>query len=184
MPLSGGTITGSLTINTDLKLSNNRIMGVGGSTDFYIWNGSGGILSRADSGFHVKNNNNTAYVGIAASDFVKASSIKVKENIKDITDEETKKILDINIVSFDYKKNFGNQKNNYGVIAEEVQKILPYAVFIPDNYNESEFDESKGTNQPILSVDYSKFVPHLIKMTQIQQSKINKLEERLSKLEK
>ena len=112
---------------------------------------------------------------IKASAFNQTSSMKIKENIVDITEEEASKILDVNVVSFDYKENFGGMKDNYGVIAEQVVDVIPYAVSIPEGYNESEFDEGKGINQPIPSVDYSKFVPYLIKMIQIQQKQIEEL---------
>ena len=45
-------------------------------------------------------------------------------------------------------------------------------VTIPEDYDESEFDESKGCNNKVLTIDYSKFVPYLIKMVQIQQKEI------------
>lgn len=100
-----------------------------------------------------------------------ASSIAYKENINPMTDEEARKILDVSIYSFDYKEECGGEKNQFGVIAEEAVKQIPFAV----NMAKSEHGKT--------SVDYWKFVPHLIKTVQLQEDKIKSLEERISKLE-
>lgn len=107
------------------------------------------------------------------------SSKSYKENIVPITDEEAKKILDVNIYSFDYKEGFGD-KGQYGVIAEEVIKQIPYAVEMPSE-DELLNDDVKP---PLVTVDYRKFVPHLIKTVQMQEEKINELETKIKNLEK
>ena len=40
-----------------------------------------------------------------------SSSRKIKENIKPMLLEEAKKILDLEIISFDYKESFSGEKN-------------------------------------------------------------------------
>lgn len=119
---------------------------------------------------------------VQASAFSQQSSKFTKEHIESITDDEALKLLELRPVSFDYKKNFGGTKGQYGLIAEEVLEVIPHCVQVPENYNEDNFDESKGINQPILSLDYSKLVPHLIKMVQIQQKEINELKEQIGGL--
>jgi len=111
---------------------------------------------------------------ILASAFTVNSSKLIKDNVKKMTDSEAKKILEIDAVSFDFKDGFGD-KNQFGVIAEDVENTIPFAVTTPQNYDESTFDISKGANQPIKSVDYSKFIPYLIRMIQIQQKEIDEL---------
>lgn len=128
-----------------------------------------------------RNTNGTAYVDVKGLKFVENSSKLVKDNIKDMTDEEANKILDVRIVDFDYKKEFGGQKGQHGVIAEEVNNVIPSVVSVSDEYDESKFDLSKGIEQPILSVAYSHFVPYLIKEVQILNDRINELEKKLSK---
>lgn len=128
-----------------------------------------------------RNTNGTAYVDVKGLKFVENSSKLVKDNIKDMTDEEANKILDVRIVDFDYKKEFGGQKGQHGVIAEEVKNVIPSVVSVPDGYDESNFDLSKGIEQPILSVAYSHFVPYLIKEVQILNDRINELEKKLNK---
>ena len=128
-----------------------------------------------------RNTNGTAYVDVKGLKFVENSSKLVKDNIKNMTDEEANKILDVRIVDFDYKKEFGGQNGQHGVIAEEVKEIIPSVVSIPDGYDESKFDLSKGIEQPILSVAYSHFVPYLIKEVQILNDRINELEKKVNK---
>jgi hypothetical protein len=110
---------------------------------------------------------------LQAAAFSVQSSIHVKDNISSITDEDAKRVLELNPVKFDYK--FGD-KNQRGLIAEEVLGIMPEMVTIPDGYKD--FDPDKPWRTP--SIDYSKFVPYLIKMIQIQQTEIDALKERLN----
>ena len=102
---------------------------------------------------------------LVAGAFTQASSITVKKNIVDITDVEAQKLLRLRPVSFDYKEGATNQR---GLIAEEVMEIYPEMVCVPE----------EGTDG-VLSIDYSKFVPYLIKMIQIQQSEIDELKRKV-----
>lgn len=107
---------------------------------------------------------------LRAAAFSVQSSKYVKENIIDISDAEAKKLLDLRPVSFDYKidKNHSNQR---GLIAEEVLEVMPEMVILPKDY--AGYDENHPEIVP--SIDYSKFVPYLIKMIQIQQKEIDDL---------
>lgn len=100
-----------------------------------------------------------------------SSSRRYKENIQPITEDEAKKILDVNIVSFDYidKESYGDRTadGRYGVIAEELNEIIPSAVLYDSDW------------QPD-AVDYSALVPHLIKMVQMQQKEIEFLKNKLN----
>lgn len=97
------------------------------------------------------------------------SSRHVKENIKNMSIQEAEKILNINIVDFDY---LNGQKNQHGIIAEDLYKILPDCVNMPGNYDEDNVEIEKTImNTP--SIDYLKLIPYLIKMLQIQQKQIN-----------
>lgn len=120
---------------------------------------------------------NSGFKPMTASAFNVSSSRKVKENIEPITDEEAYKLLDVTPVSFDYISEIGGAKNQFGVIAEEVNDILPFVVSIPEDYKE---DDGNYMNVP--SVDYSKFIPHLIKLVQIQEQKINELQQEILEL--
>lgn len=121
-----------------------------------------------------------AYAPVNASAFNVTSSKLAKENIKPMSSDEAKKILDINVVDFDYKDFVGGKSGNHGVIAEEVLDIIPYCVTVPPGYSDEIFDPKKGVKNKMLSVDYSKFVPYLIRMVQIQNQLISEIKEQIS----
>lgn len=110
---------------------------------------------------------NGAFYG---SSFNNTSSYLVKENINTISNDLAKKLLLTRPVTFDYKKNKGGLKNQFGLIAEELEEIIPELVNQPETENDYK------------SIDYSKFVPLLIKLAQNQQDEINNLKEQLQKL--
>lgn len=147
--------------------------------------GTGGALRLlTNTSVECTNTNRTAYMPVRGLSFTNPSSRLVKENIQDMSEEEARKILDVRIVDFDYKEAFGGQKDQEGVIAEELLELFPHAVTVPDGYDEKNFDESKGLENRIMSVDYAKLVSPLIKLVQMQQSQIDILQTRVSALEK
>jgi len=105
---------------------------------------------------------------VQATDFVRSSSKYVKKNIEAVSEDDAKKVLELNPVTFDY---INGAKDQCGLIAEEVLDVLPNVVTIPKGY--TEFDPKNPTNTP--SIDYSKLVPYLIKMIQMQQAEIDEL---------
>lgn len=123
----------------------------------------------------------SSYATVYGASFTNPSSKLVKKNVADLSKEEAKKILQLTPVSFDYIKEFGGDKDQRGLIAEDVLNIIPSCVQIPDGYSEEEFDASKGIKNKVLAIDYSKLVPYLIKMVQIQQEEIEKLKEAMNK---
>jgi len=147
--------------------------------------GSGGALRLlTNTTVECTNTNRTAYVAVRGLSFTNPSSRLIKENIRDMTEDEARKILGVRIVDFDYKEAFGGQKDQEGVIAEELLELFPHAVTVPYGYDETNFDESKGLENQIMSVDYAKLVSPLIKLVQMQQSQIDILQTRVSALEK
>ena len=100
-----------------------------------------------------------------------------------MTEEDGQKILDLNPVHFDFKELFGGKKDNIGLIAEEALEVIPEIVNVPEDYDESEFDESKGLNNKLLTVDYVKLTPYLVKLCQNQQKQIDELTKRIEALE-
>lgn len=116
-----------------------------------------------------------AYTAVYGASFTNPSSRLVKKNIINMSEEEAKKILLLNPVDFDYIKEFGGEKNQRGLIAEDVLNIIPFCVTVPDDYDEAAFNPEKGLANALLGIDYSKLVPYLVKMIQIQQKQIDKL---------
>lgn len=100
------------------------------------------------------------YAGITT-----ASDKKLKENIESTPVKALDKIKDLNLVAFDYIKDKTHEE--IGLIAQEVQNIIPSAVL--DDGNDS-----------YLSIQYSKFVPYLIKAIQELNQKIEKMEKTIA----
>ncbi|MEG1550529.1 MAG: hypothetical protein RR395_08905, partial [Ruthenibacterium sp.] len=70
------------------------------------------------------------------------------------------------VVQYDY---IAGEKNQFGVIAEDVAKIQQQGVY---------FDAANAPD----AVDYSKFVPQLIALCQAQQKQIDALQVRVNAL--
>lgn len=105
---------------------------------------------------------------VYATGFVNTSSIRYKTNIEDMTDDRALKLLEMRPVSYDYidqKKG----KDQLGLIAEEVSALEQYPVYY-DKYNRPD------------GLDYSRFVPQLIKLCQIQQKQIDTLSKKIASM--
>ena len=95
------------------------------------------------------------------------SSRKTKENIEPMTEDEAKKILELEAVSFDYiNKAYGTNKR--GFIAEDVEKVLPNLV-------------TPETETRPMSLDYLEIIPYLQAVIKDQQKRIEALEEKINK---
>ena len=123
--------------------------------------------------FYISNGSNSARAAIYASAFIQQSSGRIKTNIVDLSEEEAKKVLDLRPVSYDYISEV-EQKGCTGLIAEEVAKILPNTVIGNVDCSDNDIEEIKK-----IGIDYSKFVPYLIKLIQIQEKRIVELEKNL-----
>ncbi|MCY1662913.1 tail fiber domain-containing protein [Chryseobacterium sp. SL1] len=95
-----------------------------------------------------------------------SSDIRLKQ---DIVKEENSlsKILQLNGYSYRFKKNANDPHKEYGVIAQEVLKVLPEAVFT----------DKDG----FYSVSYSSLIPILINAIKEQQIQIDELKELIKK---
>jgi hypothetical protein len=110
-----------------------------------------------------------------------ASDKRLKTNIKNIPDA-LGKVLSINGVFFDWditecdKWGFKPPKEDVGVLAQEVQAVLPEAV----KWAPFDRDPLKGPNsvsgKDYLTVQYEKVVPLLIEAIKELNAKIEKLE--------
>lgn len=101
------------------------------------------------------------YAGITT-----ASDKKLKENIESTPVRALDKINALNLVAFDYIKDKTHEE--IGLIAQEVLNIIPSSV---EKYE----DEDNH-----LTINYSKFVPYLIKAIQELNQKIEKIEKTIS----
>lgn len=153
---------------------------VGAGSNIYgrllVQNDGGDMYLATNGAFYVSNGNNSARAPIYASAFTQSSSRRVKKNIEDMTDEEAKKLLHVEVKSYDYI-NPDMPDGCFGCIAEDMAKIIPSCV----NGDVDCADDDAAAIQGI-GIDYSKLVPHLIKMVQIQQAQIDAQQEQLNKL--
>ena len=125
---------------------------------------TGVINLQSDYGLQVRNENNTAWQHISASAFNQISSKRYKKNINGMEEGVARQVLEYRPVVYDYI-NESDGTGCMGLIAEEVDRINKY----PVTYKEGVPD----------ALDYSKFVPQIIKMLQIQETKIQTLEKDL-----
>lgn len=91
-----------------------------------------------------------------------SSSRKLKTNIQPITSEEANKLFELTPVTFDFK-NEALGKDQRGFIAEDVEQIIPQIV--------STVGDKK-------SIDYTEIIPYLVKVIQVQEERIKKLEDK------
>ena len=116
---------------------------------------------------------------------IQTSSRKVKENIEPEPEEKAARLLDVDVVRFDYKEGFLNsvgRKGWYGVIAEDVHDDFPDVVL--DWGVTGEVDDLTGEPVEVYpGVSYEAFVPHIIKLCQMQQKQIDDLAARVAALE-
>ena len=109
-------------------------------------------------------NTGVIITGIAtATDFDSTSDIRLKTNIKPI-DDPLAKVIQIEGVSFNWKE---NNRPALGVIADQVEEIIPELVH---------GDDPK-------TVNYNGLIGLLIEAVKEQQTQIDSLKDRLSKLE-
>jgi len=146
------------------------------STDrlFVIGNGTGsGLTPRSNSLVMLKSGATTVYGNWTGPAFTSPSDIRLKENIKTLTDVIEKLKL-IRGVEFDWKvlADSPTKKSGHdiGVIAQELQKVFPGLVHErEDGY---------------LTVDYAKLSAILLQAIKEQQIQIDLMNDRIDKIEK
>lgn len=202
MPKAGGTFTGAIELVNDMlnkcgddcyfgdyniggcmafkssDSSNTGIALIGaGSDNMYgrlLINNDGYDMYLCTNGkFFISNGANSARSEIVASAFTQASSRRVKTNIYNMSNQEAEKLLELTPVSYDYI-NKDMPDKCFGLIAEDVYKIIPSCVSGDVNCADDDIDAING-----IGIDYSKLVPYLIKIVQMQQKRLDELEKHL-----
>jgi len=125
------------------------------SADSNIWTSTNGTGST------------TMYIGNETIDTGGASDARVKTNVAE-TKFELDDLLKLKVVDFNYTKDYAEDITTVhtGLIAQDVEKIYPYAVETLENIK---FDEFK-------MIDYKKLVPLLIKSMQELETRVKELE--------
>lgn len=167
LPLSGGTMKGNIYMNGNsiyFYSSTQRIEANDQDLNLYAagkGSSAGYVNARVVSAFQVRNLDNSAWRPINAMSFNTQSSKRYKKNITNMSDEDARKLLKYRVVNYDYINEMDGIGCN-GLIAEEVAEIDEYPIY-------------RTADGTIEGLDYSKFVPKLIKMIQIQQQEIDEL---------
>jgi len=116
---------------------------------------------------YLKDLSHTTTINLSGADgnvrcvsLTQTSSRKTKDNIKDLTEDEARKVLNLKPVTYDFK-NKAQGTNMRGFIAEEVQEVIPEIV---------------KKDEELPSLDYIQIIPYLTKMVQLQEKRIEELE--------
>ena len=161
-PVLGTPSSGTLTSCTGLPLTTGvtgTLPVANGGTGVTASTGTGSVVLSASPTFTgtVGAAAITATGDIAAANFNSTSDISLKDNIQTIVDP-LDKIIKLNGVTFNWKE---NQKPSIGVIAQELQEVLPELV----------------TQGDIKSVNYNGLIGVLIEAVKEQQKQIEELKD-------
>ncbi|MFO7614611.1 MAG: tail fiber domain-containing protein [Bacteroidales bacterium] len=153
--LSNVTVIG---YNTTATASNQVRLGNSDITSFYCQGAYVGVVGITNRDVYVDNTGKIGYT---------SSSRRYKENISDMTDIDW--LYELRPVNFNYISD-ELKKTQYGLIAEEVERINPGFV----SYN------AEGTPE---TVSYSSLISPLLKSVQEQHEMIIQLQQRITELE-
>ena len=133
----------------------------GGNNDLFISSGGDQVDGEDAGTFLVYGNGDVRCNDFTGVSFTPTSDARLKENIVNLdSDESLTQILELNPVSFHWKENKKPEKT-LGLIAQEVEAILPQVV--------NKKDPEK------LALDYMGIIPVLISAVQKLQSEIKDL---------
>ncbi len=158
-----------------LRNSAMHIVGASGELVFRLNNtdiakiSSGGIAPAADNDIYLGNPSRRFVSVYATIGVIQTSDANLKTNIQP-THYGLDEVLALNPVEYNWKDSPSGEKM-VGLLAQEVQKIIPEAVVTPQDGS-------------ALGMKYTELIPVLVKAIQEQQKKIEELEKALKKLQK
>lgn len=124
------------------------------------------------------------------SDWIVFSDKRLKKNVKEFTDG-LDAVLELNPVFFDYtgEANTSTGETYVGLIAQEMEKIAPYAVKrvtvqTDEVIDEETFETKSANSKEFLTLDNTAVRYMLVNAVQEQQAIIDEQNERISNLEK
>jgi hypothetical protein len=166
--VSGGNVTGNgiiLADDGDIVDLNDGYCAMRFSNGVRVHSGNrtgGAVVALTNGGAVIASGDITAYGS--------PSDINLKENIENIPNA-LEKLLTLNGVNFNYKK---DGSRSTGVIAQEVEKVLPEVIYNATN--------PEGTEH-FKAVRYGNMVGLLIEAIKEQQAHINRLEQKINSIE-
>ena len=133
---------------------------------------NGSIIGTSTDEINFWYNSTTGHHRVYASSFNTTSDSTVKKNIKSLPSGALNKVLGLRPVSFKYKDEpdtLNRGKQNLGLIAQEVETVIPEAVSFNRVGN-------------VKMIDYDMIIPVLIKAMQEQETLIESLQKEIKNL--
>ena len=107
-----------------------------------------------------------------------ASDTKLKTNIDATKQTSLDKINQLEFIQFDWKKNDGHV--DLGLSANQVEEVIPSAVFEVEQGEGSEYDTLKNIDTPTLTTYSLKAIQEMSKIIETQQQEIEELKKSVS----
>lgn len=178
----------------------NSVGAISGAGTMYIYSqastsGKMGIYAttKSNSSIGWMNVTQNGQVSLSYTNLIKQSDKRLKNNITDLLDTETKTILvESKIKKFTMKADLTPGNFQYGVLAQDLRDTLKnnnlgYRSILRITDKETKLNDITDLSYPEekveYGVDYTQYVPILIKGWQIHEAKINQLEQRIKELE-
>ncbi len=165
--------------NHRLTVKSSGLVGINNSNPSQLLDVNGISTFRNNVGINVISpteklhvNGNGLFTGtVTATNITAPSDIRIKKDIKENT-YGLKEVMKINTIRYKYKDENLSKDKKIGVIAQEIQKLIPELVVTGNDENKT------------LSVNYSELTVVLLKSIQEQQAEIDELKKELSQLKK
>jgi len=145
----------------------------------------GDIIPRGGSGAGFDLGNNTAtehWDDVCANSFSVYSDVRVKNSVENLS-AGINEIMKLRPVTFKYNHNIDfDDRMRIGLIAQEVEEVLPSLVIDEDVDRNMETGEIIRTKSDFKTMNYMDLIPVLVKAIQEQQQRIEELESTVESL--
>lgn len=175
MPKAGGTFTGNVTLGSGVSLITGTgpiTVGTGGiisqafnftaSNSIYYNPGSAVVAITNGSASYVFNNAGTA----TAVSWTSTSDARLKENVQPVT-SGLSLVSQLNPVKYSFKRDQLAEPNRYGLIAQELETVIPEVV------DTGAFEQDGVAD--VKSVAYAELIPILVKAIQELKAEVDAL---------
>ena len=131
------------------------------------------FIPDADNTYNLGNNDKRWAAVWSFNGMIQTSDARLKKNISPLT-SSLEKLLALNPVSYQWKSG-EDTRSHIGFLAQELETVIPEAVYKPTGNSETSTDK--------YGVNYSTIIPVLVKAIQEQQQQIEDLKSRVKALE-
>ena len=152
--LAGAAFTGAISAPGSISTPGYFYFGAGSQCNLFDNTGASGASLSAHGAQFTFAYSGSAY---AVGSWISTSDSRIKENVSSLTNSLAK-INQLNPVKFSFTKDALKTANHYGLIAQEVEQVIPEIV------SNSHFEQ--GNIKDIKAVSYTEIVPILIKAIQ------------------